>query len=284
MLQAFGHKPIVRKIRERLTEKEALDTERLVIAAVGRVDKNAGPLTNMTDGGDGISGAIVSEETRKKRSRSLKGKIPWNIGMVYPEDVRLKMSQTYHRTCASWTPNRRLHTEEEKRRISLALTGRPVSKETRLKISKSHKGKTLSQETRKKISDAKKGQKLPREVVLRIAEANRGRKHGPLKPEAKAKLSQSLKSYYSLFPKQADGPLHGQIRAASRLGVPLDEYLKKTQAGLKRCPRCRSWKEVGSFSPTSNGRRTSWCRGCRRVPKDESITGSVASPPLFTAV
>lgn len=43
------------KIREGLSEKNALDIERALIAAIGRKD-HGGPLVNMTDGGLGYFG------------------------------------------------------------------------------------------------------------------------------------------------------------------------------------------------------------------------------------
>ncbi len=41
------------KIRENVSELEALATEVALIKAIGRIDLRTGPLTNMTDGGDG---------------------------------------------------------------------------------------------------------------------------------------------------------------------------------------------------------------------------------------
>ena len=54
------------------------------------------------------------------------------------------------------------HSEETKRKISIALTGRkrpPLTKEWKENISKGEKGKKASLETRKKISLAKRGNK-----------------------------------------------------------------------------------------------------------------------------
>lgn len=51
-------------IRDGLTEAEAFETERALIAAIGRKE-NGGPLANLTDGGEGVSGHLHSEETKK---------------------------------------------------------------------------------------------------------------------------------------------------------------------------------------------------------------------------
>lgn len=56
-----------------LLERDAFEREIFHIARIGR-EKNGGPLVNLTDGGEGPSGMAVSEETRKKISRSSKAK------------------------------------------------------------------------------------------------------------------------------------------------------------------------------------------------------------------
>ena len=60
-------------------ELTALAMEIFWISIYGRKDKNLGTLLNRTDGGDGTSGKIVSQETRAKLSIIKKGQIPWNI-------------------------------------------------------------------------------------------------------------------------------------------------------------------------------------------------------------
>jgi hypothetical protein len=54
--------------------EEAKKIEILLIEKYGRKDLVTGNLVNMTDGGEGTLGLIVSEETRQKRSEALKGK------------------------------------------------------------------------------------------------------------------------------------------------------------------------------------------------------------------
>jgi hypothetical protein len=62
---AGGDLPII-KVREGLSHDKACDTEVALIKAIGRKG-NGGPLTNMTDGGDGVRGHIYTEELREKR-------------------------------------------------------------------------------------------------------------------------------------------------------------------------------------------------------------------------
>ena len=57
-------------LKKGLTEKEAFRHEVYMIAVFGRKDLGTGILRNLTDGGEGASGAVRSKETREK----LKGK------------------------------------------------------------------------------------------------------------------------------------------------------------------------------------------------------------------
>jgi len=68
-----GDLPLV-IFREGLTNDEAIAVEIALIAAVGRADKGLGPLVNHTDGGEGVSGLIVSEKTRRRVSETQRGR------------------------------------------------------------------------------------------------------------------------------------------------------------------------------------------------------------------
>lgn len=81
------------------------------------------------------------------------------------------------------------HTEETRRKVVAALTGRPCSEETRRKMSKamtghpswskgkpsSNKGKSPSKETLQKRSEALKGRVVSEEHRRKISQANKGR-------------------------------------------------------------------------------------------------------------
>jgi hypothetical protein len=63
---------------DRLSEEESFEWEKFFIAAYGRKDNGTGVLRNLTDGGEGLSGHIASDELKKKRSENCKknGVIP----------------------------------------------------------------------------------------------------------------------------------------------------------------------------------------------------------------
>jgi hypothetical protein len=85
----------IRMLYENICEVDALLLEILHIGIIGRRDKGKGPLLNMTDGGEGMSGHVPSEYTRNKRSISCMGKNvgnkAWNKNRKHPKETRQKI-------------------------------------------------------------------------------------------------------------------------------------------------------------------------------------------------
>lgn len=64
------------------SEDEAFDAERFFISLYGRKDLGTGCLRNLTDGGEGLAGAIRTEEWKRKIGDSNRGKK--RLGPFYP--------------------------------------------------------------------------------------------------------------------------------------------------------------------------------------------------------
>jgi hypothetical protein len=62
-------------LKQNLTEEEAFKHEKYMIAIFGRKDLGTGILYNKTNGGDGTSGVVKSEETKRKMSDVKKGEV-----------------------------------------------------------------------------------------------------------------------------------------------------------------------------------------------------------------
>lgn len=137
-------KPKIEIIHEGVSWEEACGHEQFWILFWGRRDLGNGVLVNMTAGGDGIVGAIRSEETRKKVADALRGK-------KHSEEHRRKNRE------AQWGKKRGEFSEEHKRRLSEASRGKKHPEERRRKNSEAQRGKRLSEETRKKVGDAQRG-------------------------------------------------------------------------------------------------------------------------------
>ena len=154
---------------------------------------------NLTDGGDGHLGFIMTEETKQKLSEANKGK-------TLSEETKQKL--------------RKPKTEETKQKLSEAKKGKTFSEEHKQKLSEAHKGKTLSEEhkqkigeaikkqliekgvpfkgqhqseeTKQKISDAMKGKTFSKEHKQKISEAKKGK---TLSEETKRKISDAMKAW-----------------------------------------------------------------------------------------
>ena len=84
----LGEYPDILIVKNYLSENEALELEKELIRIIGRYDEKTGPLTNKTEGGDGISGYKWSEEQKDK----IRGKIPSNKGLEMSNEQKIKIS------------------------------------------------------------------------------------------------------------------------------------------------------------------------------------------------
>jgi hypothetical protein len=132
----------IRFIKENLSEDDAFMWEVFWIAEFGRIDLGTGCLHNKTDGGEGASGKILSDETKQKIRRA-------SLGRMHSEETKQKLSEI---------KKGKTHTEEHKR-----------------KNSESKMGRTLSDEEKQKRSDANKGKKQP--IVICPHCSKRGGSH-----------------------------------------------------------------------------------------------------------
>ena len=66
--------PIILKVSENMMELDSNILERYIISLVGRADKLLGCLVNMTDGGEGQSGKIMSQQNKDAISKANKGR------------------------------------------------------------------------------------------------------------------------------------------------------------------------------------------------------------------
>jgi hypothetical protein len=80
-----GKEPIILKIKENLSEREALDIENKIINEIGREDLNKGPLLNLNDGGQLTQiNYRHTQETKDKMSLKSKGKFYVNYILISP--------------------------------------------------------------------------------------------------------------------------------------------------------------------------------------------------------
>lgn len=112
------------RIADGLTEAEAFALEKKTIVQIGR-EVNGGPLVNLTDGGEGVSGLRFSAEARERLSRIRLGNKS-SVGRIVSPETRAKMRAA--------KVGRRLR-PEHREKIGNALRGRKRPPEVGRKIS-----------------------------------------------------------------------------------------------------------------------------------------------------
>jgi len=120
-------------LKRNLTEQEAIKHEIYMIAVYGRKNLGTGILRNLTNGGEGTSGRIVSEEQKEIQSLKMSG-----------------VNHPFYGKTAS---------KEHKENISNALFGKKKSKEHIENLPQNKKGATRSQEFRNKRKKYMTGRK-----------------------------------------------------------------------------------------------------------------------------
>lgn len=115
--------------------EEACSIEKYLISFYGRANKKEGKLCNLTDGGEGTLGAIVSEQTREK----FRGKNNYMFGKTHSPEVIKKMK--------------------------IIITEKMKSKEIRKIISDKAKGRKVSIKTKEKLCKASPNRKELYQII-----------------------------------------------------------------------------------------------------------------------
>jgi hypothetical protein len=152
-------------LEDNLSSCDSCNREIYWIDRIGRKDLNKGPLVNMTDGGDGLSGSIRSENSK------LYGKLNPFYGKTHSEETRKKISESNKRriwkeeSILKMSEKRKgvsIHSDESKLMRSINISGeknfmygKTHSDEAKIKMSKKRKYKTLG--TGKLILDLETG-------------------------------------------------------------------------------------------------------------------------------
>jgi hypothetical protein len=136
-IKRSGLEPIRFKLYEGITECSANRLERYYIAKIGRADRRQGPLTNMTDGGEGVLGYRHTENTIQKiKEHSIK----------YWSNIENHIKSSNYFKGENNPFYQKTHTEENKLKFSM-------------KAKETFTGKKQTETHKNKKADAIKGDK-----------------------------------------------------------------------------------------------------------------------------
>jgi len=149
----------VRLVATGLCEKQALFLE------IERISfwRDRTDLCNKTDGGDGVKGLTMSDETRKKMSDKAKGRpgVKSMLGRKHSEETKKKMQAAKLGRLPNNAGKKYAHkpfSEDHKRALSISKKGRPLSEKAYKCLVESRKNNPVTQETRGKLSEAARRQ------------------------------------------------------------------------------------------------------------------------------
>jgi len=165
------------------SEAEAFESEVAFIKWFGRKDLGTGCLRNLTDGGEGASGCKKSDETCRKQSKAMKGRV-----FSVAHRKRLSAALKGKKNSLGYR-----HSAEQIRKSSDRRRGQKRSVESRQKMSASAKLKLpMSEATRRKLSENLQGN-LRRLGVVDSEETRRNKseaaKRRGISPETRQKMA-----------------------------------------------------------------------------------------------
>ena len=150
-----GIEPKILKIQNNISSADACQLEINTIKIIGRKDLNSGPLTNLTDGGEGTFN--LSTISREKISKFAKSRIGDFAGEKNP-------MFGIHRYGKNSPHYGKKHSNETKKKMSISATGRKFSEETKRKMSARHR----TEKELKHLSEITTGIKNPNSNLYMI--------------------------------------------------------------------------------------------------------------------
>jgi hypothetical protein len=197
----YGFEPIWIIVKNGLSESDAFIEEMRLIKIIGKKLKG-GPLTNLSDGGEGQTGFKHSEDTKNKISNSIKSNEKW-LNMMKSKEYRDKLSKSLmgHEGYGKGVPRK----QEVKDKIRNSVMG----------INNPFSGKTHSEELKNKMSVNNSGKNNPNSKVYTI-------KH--LDEVMRFEGRKELKDYLDIYNKENNlkGPSRVSFDSLINRGVSKD--------------------------------------------------------------
>ena len=250
------HGLIVELIAEGLTEEEAFILE---VSTIKNYRERGLKLANMTEGGEGTVGRIVTEESRVNYRLSRLGEKNPMHGKTHDADIKEKIRKASIVNHAKPEVKAKIkdaltglvRTDEVKEKIRQARIGTKRSDETKAKISEIKKGKPsklkgtkLSDGTKEKLRQANLGKRYSEETKLKVSQASKGR---VMSDEAKAKISAANKGKPSNRKGKTGFSTSEETKELLRLknlGKTLSEETKRKMSEAQKAAHARGKRVV----------------------------------------
>lgn len=204
-------------------EKLAFEAEARLIASIGRKDLGKGPLVNMSDGGEGASGAVRTLEQRKTysektwmRTEAGKASVTGDNNPAKKPETRKKLSEN--------NAHRNPVIREKGAATFRAFGDKHPSKSIAHREMMRQANPASRPEIRKKISESKMGMPSPM----------KGIKTGPMSAEQKALISQTTKAAKDA--KKAKGEKLISDEGAEKIRIASRERSLKNSKGTYLTP------------------------------------------------
>ena len=176
---------------------------------------------NLTEGGEGTSGWIPSEETKRKIGNAQLGEknhMYGRLGEDHPSFGKPK-------------------SEEAKQKMSDAKKGKYCGENSPMF------GKSLPEETKRKISEAHIGKKLAPEHLAKIVEANTGRVHSDQSKKKFGDAKRGIKNPGALFTELQIK----EIKTLSSMNIGdtvIARYYNANRATIRDIRNGKNWKHI----------------------------------------
>lgn len=148
-----------------LSEQDAHQAEMFLICKYGRIDNGTGCLRNLTDGGEGPSGLLHSQQWKEDAALRAKMRPPVSTftmaGREHREDSKARCRAS---NLSSWTDEKR-HEHSEMMRslpnLHIPVHDTPHSEASKEKMRQAHLGKRASRETKRRMSESHRNRIRP---------------------------------------------------------------------------------------------------------------------------
>jgi hypothetical protein len=185
IVEKVGYKVII--VENNIKWNDACKWEISEIKRIGRRDLGLGPLVNMTDGGEGTQGVVITEQRKKNVSEGTKKAmknpeviqkmkdaktdfVPWNKGVScfsgeenpnygnkWSDIQKIELSEKLKDRYKDGFSEEHINKLKQKRKGRKPALGMKHTEESKLKMSQSRVGKKRSEDTKLKISISQKG-------------------------------------------------------------------------------------------------------------------------------